>query len=179
MMRYTLLAILVLVGIPLANVANWQVGGVAVAAGAVLLTGVYRTSVRLATAGGMLALVELALAQSSGPSGLVFMGATVVGLALLYIVDDVNYVRRFASAYVDVAAQRARHRARLQKGITALATSAFLAALTSSTTAPLALPEPVRIAAGGVGAVVALLAALVGALGYRRKQKPTGGRAEM
>lgn len=179
MTRLTMFAIPVLMGIPLASTANWRVSVVAVAAGALLVTGVSRTSVSVTTAGGMLALVELALAQSSGSSDLAFMGATVTGLALLYIVEDVSYVGRFASAHVDAAALRVRHRALLRQGITALATSVFLAALTSSTASHLALPAPVRIAAGGVGAVVALFAALVGASGYRRKQKPTGSRNRM
>jgi hypothetical protein len=117
MTRLAVFAIPVLVGIPLASAPTWHVGALAGAAATLLVTGAKRASVRVTTAGGMLAIAALALALSSHRPELALVRATAVGLALLYIVEDVHYVARFASAHVDVAARRARYRARLQQGM--------------------------------------------------------------
>lgn len=167
MTRLCAFAIPVVVGIPLASTPNWHVGTLAGAAAVLLVTGVRRASVRVTTVGGMLAIVALALALSSQPPEFTLLRATAVGLALFYTVEDVNYVAHFASAQVDVAARRARYRARFQHGITAISTSTLVAVVAPGTAVALAMPEWLRVLLGAIGALVALLTAQAGAARWR------------
>lgn len=184
MTRSCILAIFIVAGMPLVDSSGWTVTGVAVAAATVLLTGLKYGSLRLTVIGSVLAICELALAQVSiGPAVthvsmqphfiyFIFVLPAAVGLALLYLVEEVYFAQHTALAHVDTAARRVRRRAQRQQGVAAVAIAAvvmLVAILATASGLPdhLQLSVSMRAAAAGFGSIIALVASFAGASGYR------------
>ncbi|MFT4063664.1 hypothetical protein [Paraburkholderia sp.] len=174
MTRLPVFAILIATGVPLVGVHRWPVAAVAIGATVLLLTGLKRASLGVTIIGGVLAISELALALTSTRPALVLLRPVAVGLALLYVVEEVEYAGRVARAHVDSAAQKTRNQALMQQTVAAVTTTVLLAMLASGIAAYLPLHGAARIVVAGIGAVVALLAAWIGASGFRLKKTLTG-----
>ncbi|WP_454872138.1 hypothetical protein [Paraburkholderia xenovorans] len=175
MTRLPVFVTLVATGVPLAGALRWPVATLAIGATVLLLTGVNGKSLRTTVVGAVLAIAELALALTSLQPELILLRPIAVGLALLYLIEEVGYAERVATAHIDAAAQSARSHARMRLAIAAMATSALVAALASGFAAYLPSNGSARMVVGGIGAIAALLAALVGALGLALKKRRTVG----
>jgi hypothetical protein len=176
MTRLSVSATVIAAGIPLTGISNWTVACTAVGATVLLLTALQRKSLCIAVMGGMLAIAEMALASPSISPDLILLRPAAVGLALLYVLEEVEYAARASCAHVDTAARRTRHRGMLRQAIAAVATCGLLAALVAGTAAYSPLRGSPRIIVGAAGAVVALLAAFTGASGIEWKKRSTRNR---
>lgn len=101
MRKLALVPIPVLIAMPLCINTSWAVGLAAMVSGAACLLAVVRTSLQYATAGGVLALVSMALAlRDSSSSSLHVLMAGIFGLALLLLIDATHLSGRFDGAAI-------------------------------------------------------------------------------
>jgi hypothetical protein len=90
-----LFAIPVLAGLPLWIAPSWMVGVLAAAGAAFCLAGARRASLQAATTGGVLTLIALTLAVRNAAAAPHVLVMLAYGLALLLLVDSVQFCSRF------------------------------------------------------------------------------------
>jgi hypothetical protein len=151
-----LLTVPFLVGVPLLLETSWPVLLLGAAAATLCILGTVFASVGAARAGATAALLDLAYASwwSAGP--VAFAPALLFGLALLALIDGVDFARRFSGAEIDRAAVLAQLG---YWGARAAATVALALALSvAAGFLATGLPPMARPVAAGIGILMAFAA---------------------
>jgi hypothetical protein len=152
-------ATLILVGIPIAVEPSWLVTVPALLTAILCAGGLVLRSLRLIMAGGMGAMIVLAAGLWRSSSSLGVVGALAFGLALLLLLDTVEFSRRFARAEVDSSALRLHVAWWMGRATIILAAGMILLAIASAM-APL-LPLSGRPILAGAGALTAFAAGIM------------------
>jgi hypothetical protein len=150
--------IAILVGLPLWTAPSLSVLLVGAVSASLCAAGVLRLRMAPLTLGGSLALIDYALAASLARNGLDIVGATVFGLALVFLVDVNETVRRFRGAEVTAAVRRAQIAFWLGRAAVAIV-AVVLLSLAAAVFAPI-VPVLGRPVLAGSGAVIAFVGAL-------------------
>lgn len=151
-------AIPILIGMPLWMAPTWGIGGIAAASGLSFVIGLISLSMGAITVGGILTLIELALALSWSSSSMNVFSAAGFGLALLVLVDAVNFMARFNGAKIDPSVLHRQIAWWIGRAAIVLVAIGVLAGIASGLA--LALPVFGRPAIAGLGAVIAFAAAM-------------------
>jgi len=109
----------VLVSLPLVVTPSWVVVLPAAVAALLMAAGIAALSVRLVAAGVWASLIEYALALAIGTRSLHRLGAMTMGVALMLILEVVDFARRFRGAAVNAAmiANQIRYWVKREKGL--------------------------------------------------------------
>jgi hypothetical protein len=163
MMRYSaIIPITVMVGIPLWTAWSLPVVIIGVLAGCFCGIGVLRLWLPSITAGGLLALIDYALATALAAGAVDIMGAAAFGLALLFLIDLTEFARRFRGAEITTGVCRAQIAFWLGQAAVTIAAIGLLimGAVVFAHLIPL-LGRPV---VAGLGAAIAFAAAMRGGI---------------
>jgi hypothetical protein len=159
MKRLALVAVIpLLVGPPLWLAFTWETAAIAVVTSLVLLAGVLGLWLPAITAGAVLALIELALALHLSAASLGVFGATAYGLALLFLIDAADFLRRFEGATIDSSAWRGQIAWWIGRAAIAVAATVGLVIVAGGTAG--LLPSAGRPLLAGLGALIAFAATL-------------------
>jgi hypothetical protein len=157
MTRYfPLLSIPVLVGVPLLAEPSWPIAGIGAATALFCTLGVVLASARLARTGAMLALFDLTVALWWSAPPMRVATALVFGLALLSLIEGVDFSRRFSGAVVDGAVITAQLRYWGARTAAIAAAAALL--LAAARLVATALPPLTGPVIAGIGAITAFAA---------------------
>jgi hypothetical protein len=152
-------AILIIVGLPFWIEPTWVVGLIAIVAGIFCTASLIWRSVAAICIGGVTASIDLALSLSWSSSSLSWFGAAAFGLALLLLLDTTSFAGRFHQADIDPSALRLQISWWIARAAVAAGGAVVIVATASVLT--FALPAFGRPILAGVGAVIALVAAML------------------
>jgi hypothetical protein len=157
MNRYLpILAILPVAGLPLTVKPTWTVGAIGLVAGLVCLVGLLRRSPGATLAGGVLAVIDLALALWWSAASLGVFGAVTFGLALLLLLEGTHFANRFAGAEVDPTVWGSQVAWWIARAAACFGVAVVLVVIASALASFVPLfGRPVIAAAGALAAVVA------------------------
>lgn len=150
--------LLLLTAVPVWTMPSWLVIALAVLAaglGAVGIASAFRAPI---TAAGILAIISYALALALQHGGVNVIGAAIFGLALLFLLDLSEFVRRFHGA--KVAADVMRVQLAFWLGRAAIIEGAIALLSLSGFVFSLLVPSGSRAVVAGAGAVIAFAAAI-------------------
>ena len=132
----TLLA-LVLTGLPLVVTPSWVLVAPGGVAALLIAAGLIALSTPLATAGIAVSLIEYALALSIGTRPLDPLTAVALGVALVLLLQVVDFARRFRGAQVDAAVVTGQIRYWVRTGILGVMLGLAVTGLATSVVLPL------------------------------------------
>jgi hypothetical protein len=162
MMRYSaIIPIAVLVGVPLWTAPSLPVILLAAITACLCSAGVVRLWLAATTLGGALALIDYALAALLAGGAFDIIGAAIFGLALLSLLDLVEFERRFRGAEIAIAVYRTQ--ISFWVGRAAAAAAIVLMFLGAAVVAPL-IPVLGRPVIAGLGAAIAFVGAMRGGI---------------
>jgi hypothetical protein len=153
---WTVLPLLMLIAVPVWTMPSWWVVAPAVIAAAFGAVGIASGTRAPITAAGVLAILCYALALRGG--GVNVVGASLFGLALLFLLDLSEFARRFRGAEVTAAVMRAQLAFWLGRAAVIVGAVALLSLC--GFVFSLLVPSTGRAVVAGAGALIAFAAAL-------------------
>jgi hypothetical protein len=146
----------VVVSLPLLVTPSWVVVAASGAAALLIAIGIAALSLRSVVAGIWVSLVEYTLALWVGARPLHPLTAVALGVALVLLLQVVDFARRFHPATTDAAVVTGQVRYWLRTGVLG-GTAGFLASALAGGS-PLPLPDAAQLGLAAAGALLAFIA---------------------